>query len=435
MNFDVYEYTNQGGRSYNEDSTSYALRNGNGLFVVADGLGGHSHGEIASSMICQNLIDDWNGEFGEDVSQWFEEEIESINKKILAVQEEKNETLKSTVVALAIEDGKATWANVGDSRLYYFHKGKLSSYTNDHSVAYKKFKAGEIGRTALATDEDQSSLLRSIGGVDRYEPEIYGKGIPVEEGDAFFLCSDGAWEYLKDDEILIDLMKSDDARDWAEYALQRIIERVDGTNDNLSILTVMIPYSSLENMVAENLTEVKSTVNKANKNTAHAGKKAVSIEGLEPVVNPYETEINLVGNSVDKLSETFVSDDESVENSKEKSKAGLVVGIILLLVLIGGVVIFVMLNKGGNDKKTDNETSSDATAVGGAFGPVSEDTSIDIPEIEVPEIEGTTTEKPSEGILLPDDKKDTDKDSKDKSDKNTEVEDEIEGILDLPDSN
>lgn len=425
MNFDVYEYTNQGGRSYNEDSTSYALRNGNGLFVVADGLGGHSHGEIASSTICKTLIDDWNGGFGDDVTEWITDEIEKVNKQILDIQEEKNETLKSTVVALAIEDGKATWANVGDSRLYYFHKGKLSSYTNDHSVAFKKFKAGEISRASLATDEDQSSLLRSIGGADRYEPEIYGKGLPVEEGDAFFLCSDGAWEYITDEEILVDLMKSDDAKDWAEYSLQRIIERVDGTNDNLSILTVMIPYSSMDKMIEENLREVKSTVNRANKNTAHAGKKAVSIEGLEPVVNPYETEINLVGD--DKTETVTVPADDSsqkVDAKESKSlKTTLIVVIVLLLALIGGLVAFIVLNK-GNDRNKSDATNTDAV-----LGPGDEDTSVVIPEIEVPEIDGDTTEKPSGGILGPNAK------DSEKSDEDTSVEDEIEGILDLPDNN
>lgn len=88
--------------------------------------------------------------------------------------------------------------------------------------------------------EDQSSLLRSIGGESRNEPEFYNPDGNITPGDAFFMCSDGAWEYLKDGEILIDYCKAADARMWAELLLLRIIDRVPGNHDNLSIITVMV---------------------------------------------------------------------------------------------------------------------------------------------------------------------------------------------------
>lgn len=112
--------------------------------------------------------------------------------------------------------------------------------TNDHSVAFKKYKSGEITREQIAADEDQSSLLRSLGNNDRYKPEIYSPNIEIGKGDAFFLCSDGAWEYLRDEEILIDFLKSETARQWSELLMLRIMERVNGRNDNLSLLTIIV---------------------------------------------------------------------------------------------------------------------------------------------------------------------------------------------------
>lgn len=240
MELDVFQYTNQGGRLYNEDSVGYDVRNENGIFVVADGLGGHSLGELASQCVCNTLTKDWNGDFGANAEEWLKNAIAKANQRVLELQEENNTVLKSTVVVLAIEQGKAVWANVGDSRLYYYHDMELCSCTNDHSVAYKKYKAGEITRNQIRTDEDQSCLLRAVGGKDHNEPEIYDKGVTLEAGDAFMLCSDGVWEYLQDGEILIDLHKAHNAREWAELLLLRIMQRIDGKNDNLTILTIMV---------------------------------------------------------------------------------------------------------------------------------------------------------------------------------------------------
>jgi serine/threonine protein phosphatase PrpC len=240
MEFNVYEYTNKGGREYNEDSVGHKIKGNDGIFVVADGLGGHSYGELASAAVCDALLEDWEGSFGDDLCEWLKDHIGLANQHILELQAEKNTVLKSTVVALAIEDDKAAWANVGDSRLYYIHNDEICSITNDHSVAFKKYKAGEISRDDIRTDADQSCLLKSVGNADRNEPETYESSDAIVSGDAFMLCSDGVWEYISDEEVLIDLLKSEDAQKWAELLLLRLMNRINGDNDNLTIMTVMI---------------------------------------------------------------------------------------------------------------------------------------------------------------------------------------------------
>lgn len=239
MRFDAYQFSFAGGRNYNEDAVGYRSDDRGGIFVVADGLGGHAHGEVASACVRDTLLENWiPGE--PDRAQWFALQAEEANRRILSLQKEKGTVLKSTMAALAIDGTRATWAHAGDSRVYYLHRGWIQCVTEDHSVAYKKYKAGEISRDAISWDEDQTGLLRSLGGEDRYEPQIRVYVEPIESGDAFFLCSDGAWEHLKDGEIAIDLMKARDARQWAELLLLRMMDRITSGNDNLTLLTLMI---------------------------------------------------------------------------------------------------------------------------------------------------------------------------------------------------
>jgi serine/threonine protein phosphatase PrpC len=241
MRFDVFEYSNKGGRSYNEDSVGSSFYDdGRGTFVVADGLGGHLLGERASETAVEVITSLQPSTEEEELTQQLCGKIAEANQEILRLQQEVNSVMKTTVAALVISGVNAVWANVGDSRVYFIHQNSLYAYTNDHSVAFKKYKAGEITREQLATDEDQSRLLRSLGSEERYEPEVYKADVPLEQGDAFFICSDGAWEYLKDEEILIDFLKAESAERWAELMMLRIMGRINRDNDNLSLLTLIL---------------------------------------------------------------------------------------------------------------------------------------------------------------------------------------------------
>lgn len=215
------------------------IEDDHGIFVVADGLGGHSFGELASACVRDTLLDGFPCRDG-DPAQWLKVKIADANQRVLALQQEKNAVLKSTVAALYVMGSRAIWAHAGDSRLYCIHEGRIRACTEDHSVAYKKYKAGEITRREIAFDEDQSRLLRSIGGVDHSEPAVRVYEEFLSPGDAFLLCSDGAWEFLDDGEIVIDLLKSKSAKQWAEYLLLRMMERIRGGNDNLTLLTVRL---------------------------------------------------------------------------------------------------------------------------------------------------------------------------------------------------
>ena len=239
MMFDSYCFTSTGGRSYNEDAVGTRDLPDGMLYILADGLGGHAHGEIASRTVVQTLTEQ-PYEAGCDAPEWLQNSLIEANCQVIAQQEANSCTMKSTAVVLLLQDDRAFWAHVGDSRLYFLHDGQLRAVTDDHSVAYKKYKAGEISRAQIGQDEDQSSLLRALGNPERNQPDLGCEPASLSVGDAFLLCSDGLWTYLKDEEICIDLLKSRTAKEWAELMLMRLMERIRSDSDNASLITVLV---------------------------------------------------------------------------------------------------------------------------------------------------------------------------------------------------
>ena len=240
MLLDSFVFTSAGGRGYNEDAALAQESADGGLYLVADGLGGHAHSEQAAQAVIESLGKAEAPKGEEKLRGWLEAQIENANEKVLALQRETHLNMKSTLAALLVRGREAIWANVGDSRVYFLRGGEIADVTQDHSVAFKKYKAGEITRDQIGQDEDQSALLQALGNPERHIPSFYASPDALKDGDAFLLCSDGVWEYVRDGEILVDLLKSETAREWAEHLLLRVIDRVQGENDNLTLLTVIV---------------------------------------------------------------------------------------------------------------------------------------------------------------------------------------------------
>ena len=238
MKLDSYLFSFIGGRPENQDALGRREDGDAGIYVATDGLGGHQAGRLAADCTVDAMLKAWRAET-EETKESFSAHILGANEAVLALQQEKNLNSKSTVAALAVRGRSAVWANVGDSRVYWLRRDRIAGVTADHSVAYKKYLAGEITRAEIASDEDQSSLLRVVGTPLRCKPDIYSTEL-LEAGDAFLLCTDGFWEYVSDEEILIDRMKADSARDWAELLLLRLTERIPPNCDNLSVITLIL---------------------------------------------------------------------------------------------------------------------------------------------------------------------------------------------------
>lgn len=235
MDLRAYAYTNRGGRTHNEDSLRASPEQG--IFVLADGLGGHSRGEVASALAVDTLFTGMAQAEGLDEAGLLKL-FQDANDAILRQQAQPGqEEMRTTAAALKLTDGAAVWAHIGDSRLYRFSKGELAGVTADHSVTYRKFLGGEISYMDVYHDDDRGRLLRVLGK-EPCRPEA-GQG-SVSPGDAFLLCSDGFWEYVYTEEIQADLCRARTPEEWAESMLLRHIRRTPPGSDNCSLITVFV---------------------------------------------------------------------------------------------------------------------------------------------------------------------------------------------------
>ena len=235
MKVSAYAYTNRGGREHNEDSLRASAEQG--IFVLADGLGGHSCGEVASAAAVDAIFTGISQADTLDETGLLDL-FQSANQEILRQQAQPGqEEMRTTAVALSLRGSQAVWAHIGDSRLYRFSGGMLAGVTADHSVTYKKFLGGEISYMDVYHDDDRSRLLRVLGK-EPCRPEA-GHG-DVAAGDAFLLCSDGFWEYVYNEEILAELCKAHTPKEWAEGMLLRHIRRTPPGNDNFSLIAVFV---------------------------------------------------------------------------------------------------------------------------------------------------------------------------------------------------
>lgn len=237
MYIDSYNYTNKGKYPVNEDS----FFRGDSIFVVADGLGGHGGGDIASACAVEYITEHYRS------AQEITELISGANN---AVRELDNGS-RSTVAAAFVEDGKFHCINVGDSRVYFFRNGKLLCRTKDHSVCQAAVDAGTMTEDEIRGHEDRSRLLKVLGENETLKLPSY-EPITLCDGDAFLICSDGFWDYVYETEMEVDLLKSDSAKRWGDFMLRRHLKRSRCECDNFTLIcgivhkeeTDSIPHTS-----------------------------------------------------------------------------------------------------------------------------------------------------------------------------------------------
>ena len=230
------EYTNKGDREINEDSIGHIANGDNGFFVLADGLGGHGGGEIASQLVV-NKAKEYYKKNPDDISGCF---VESQNA-LVSEQRAKNafDELKTTMVCLSIHDGKALWGHVGDSRLYHFVSGKICGRTFDHSVPQMLAKIGEIREKDIRGHVDRNRLIRVLG-MEWNEPKYeLSNEIVLCGNDTFLLCSDGFWELITESEMEKALKRAVSPDQWIEMMSTKILKNGTGRNmDNFSAIAV-----------------------------------------------------------------------------------------------------------------------------------------------------------------------------------------------------
>lgn len=244
MMLESYWYTDPGTRRENEDcATLLRLGPEQCCAVLCDGLGGHGGGKAASALGVRALSQWQPGQplpTGQTLLGW----MEQANRDILATRAASDE-MKTTAVALYLYKNTALWGHIGDSRLYHFHNGCLADFTEDHSMGQLAIKLGELSsRREIPSYPGRSSLFRVIGD-DSVKPEIH-PAITLAPGDhAFLLCSDGLWERLHEDEIMLDLHKASSPEEWVFLLRIRAMLRKSNDVDNNTAIAIWIKGESI----------------------------------------------------------------------------------------------------------------------------------------------------------------------------------------------
>ncbi|GIN70518.1 protein phosphatase [Bacillus sp. J14TS2] len=228
-------------RKHNEDSGGIFLNSDNHyLAVVADGMGGHNAGEVASEIAVSSLGKLWKNTASfpspEETAKWVRVQVENVNKKIFehAQLHPECEGMGTTLVAALCGDGFVTIVNIGDSRCYLYNENGFKQLTEDHSLVNELVKAGEISEEDAEFHPRKNMLLKAMG--TELETDMDILTITLEENDKLLLCSDGLsnklsiaeMEEILDNEMELDL-KANKLIDLANHY---------GGEDNISVAII-----------------------------------------------------------------------------------------------------------------------------------------------------------------------------------------------------
>ncbi len=229
MKFSVYQISRQGGRERNEDRMGYAYTREAGLFVLADGMGGHPEGAMAAQLALQTFSAYFqkaaNPTVGE-VPEFLSSALMAAHHQIIRYAAEKGmlDTPRTTLVASVMERGHMHWIHCGDSRLYVVRDGELVTRTRDHSYMEQQ---AHLGRSTEHIN--RNILFTCLGSPAKPVYDISGP-LQLHEGDRVLLCSDGLWGTVKDQEIVNELSRApleQAVPELVELALKRGGQRCD----------------------------------------------------------------------------------------------------------------------------------------------------------------------------------------------------------------
>ncbi|HXG82452.1 MAG TPA: Stp1/IreP family PP2C-type Ser/Thr phosphatase [Pyrinomonadaceae bacterium] len=236
-------------REANEDSGRHVLPNDpetrvrkGTLTIVADGMGGHASGEIASQMAVELISEIYYADKINSAPGALKIAVERANREIYetSLSDEKYYGMGTTVIALVLQNGTAFSAHVGDSRLYRLRAGAMEMLTLDHSQVMEMVKHGILTMEEARNHDDKNVILRAVGTQPVVEAEVSPE-FPVESGDEFLLCSDGLCDMLPDAEIAGIWRGAADVHTACEQLIEAA--KQSGGHDNITVGIVRVAAS------------------------------------------------------------------------------------------------------------------------------------------------------------------------------------------------
>ncbi len=171
------------------------------VFIVADGMGGHSAGDIASKLTAQTVYKVITEDTGKDTLQKIKKAIETANKKVIekALQIEAKNGMGTTLTLVVIEGSTAFVGHIGDSRAYLLRGAKLKQITEDHSMVEEMVKQGKITKKEASEHPYRNVITKAVGSDTKIAPDLFS--FELSEGDRLLLTSDGLTSMIKDSAI------------------------------------------------------------------------------------------------------------------------------------------------------------------------------------------------------------------------------------------
>lgn len=242
MQFELDSISKKGNRRKNEDFVDSLIHGSALCCVVADGLGGHSHGEIASRLAVETVLDSFRRD-PEPTASAIEAHILAAHTRLASEGKRTPVHMKMgcTLTVLVCSRSEAIWGHVGDARLYHFRADELVSQTKDHSLSQKLVDSGRIFPEELRHHEDRNRLLKTVGVAGGpLEPSVIASPLKLVRGDAFLLCTDGFWEFVLEGEMADSLERTQTAAKWLKDMELILQKRVGNGEDNYTALTLSI---------------------------------------------------------------------------------------------------------------------------------------------------------------------------------------------------
>ncbi len=242
MNFSVHQASHIGNRKFNQDRVAYAYSNGALLLVLADGMGGHLHGELAASLTIETFVESFGRHAHpllDDPQKFIAATMNHAHERIMRLphNQDMGGFPGTTCAAVLIQDGRMYWGHAGDSRVYLLRNGEVLARTNDHSVVQHWVESGLISAEEARSHPQRNQITNCIGGIeDTFYAEM-GDPVALRSGDVVLLGSDGLWGAFSDAE-LVEAFALTPVADTLDSLISLAMERAEGHSDNISGVVV-----------------------------------------------------------------------------------------------------------------------------------------------------------------------------------------------------
>jgi serine/threonine protein phosphatase PrpC len=291
MRHEIATANRLGNRAVNQDRCTALLRHGAVLLLVADGMGGHARGELAA----QGFIDVMTKAFNrQDLpvaspDEFLRHSIASAHADIVALGLNQQPPIypRTTAVACLVQDGRAWWAHVGDSRLYLVRGARVLARTRDHTYVEELFQSHAITEAEMATHPMRNYVTYCLGGPQEAPPVAVAPAVDLQPDDILLLCSDGLWSGLEEAQML-QALSAETLQQAADTMADAADRATYPNSDNISVLSLRV-HADLQ----VDPTESQSRLSGSLPDTASASNRLdEAIDNIHDALRAYRHELD-----------------------------------------------------------------------------------------------------------------------------------------------